>query len=46
MSEPLICPYSGRRTVACKVSDLCDCFEFPRAEEAAARIIEDREGAG
>jgi hypothetical protein len=37
------CRYSGLLVISCKVSDLCDCFEYPEAEARAAEIIARRD---
>lgn len=26
------CPYSGLRITGCKISDICDCFDYPDLE--------------
>ena len=33
------CPYSGLRILSCKLSDICDCFDFPEAEARAVEIL-------
>lgn len=38
----LRCRYSGMAVLSCKVSDLCDCFDYPEADERAAEIIRER----
>lgn len=44
MSEQ--CPYSGDDPILlCKVSDLCDCFDYPEVNERAAEIIARRDAA-
>ena len=30
----LKCRYSGLEVLSCKRSDLCDCFDYPEADEA------------
>jgi hypothetical protein len=37
------CPYSGLPVLSCKVSDLCDCFEFPEADAKAAEMTARRD---
>jgi len=39
------CPYSGLRILSCKVSDICDCFEFPAHDAEAIRILAARDRA-
>ena len=36
-------PYSGLPVISCKVSDLCDCFEFPEADARAQEILDARD---
>jgi hypothetical protein len=43
MTEPMRCPYSGLTVLSCKVSDLCDCFEFPEADARAVEILNARD---
>jgi hypothetical protein len=43
MTEPMRCPHSGLILLSCKVSDICDCFEFPAAEARAAEVLRNRD---
>lgn len=33
------CRYSGLSVHSCKVSDLCDCFDYPEADASALEAI-------
>ena len=39
------CHYSGLFVLSCKVSDLCDCFDYPEVEARVAEILARRDAA-